>query len=451
MKASIILLSWNGIKYLGPCLDAVFAQQYEPFEVIVVDNGSSDGSADYIAQAYPAARLIRLPENTGYSGGNNVGMRAATGEALILLNQDTQVHSGWLAALMEPLKDPSVGFVGCKTLYPDGTLQHAGGYLIDARGNPAHYGWREPDEGQYDAPQEVAYVTGAAIALRRSTLVQIGFLDEAFSPAYFEDSDWCFRAHAAGLSVLYWPAASLVHDESPKDGYRQQTVYHHGRLRLLFKHKPLTWLQGEFATAEVAWARALGRTREMQAVRDAYLRILLSLSDIFAYRTGPFGPGPKAASASADDLQREWSALVQLVRHLRDVTAADGGLELWESENGEQSLAPGISALPRLLADLVAQGAVEEQPFRSNVPILGNGIVAFREAWNNVSTRWYVLPLLQQQVAFNATVRDTLLVILKELAQTQRDIDRVAAALRGHNTDAGLSVEESRESESGEP
>ena len=98
MKASVIVLSWNGMDYLEDCLKAVLSQDYAGFEVIVVDNGSTDGSADLVAERFPQVQLIRNERNLGFAAGNNVGLQAATGDVLILLNQDTVVQPGWLAA-----------------------------------------------------------------------------------------------------------------------------------------------------------------------------------------------------------------------------------------------------------------------------------------------------------------------------------------------------------------
>ena len=179
MKASVIILTWNGLDYIAACLDAVLAQDYADFEIIVVDNASTDGTADFVAEHYPQVQLIRNERNLGFAAGNNIGMRAATGDVLALLNQDTEVRPGWLEALVEMAVKPDVGIAGCKLLYPDGTIQHAGGRIVDARGSARHIGRGEEDAGQYDAVQDVDFVTGAALALTRATLTRIGPLDEA--------------------------------------------------------------------------------------------------------------------------------------------------------------------------------------------------------------------------------------------------------------------------------
>src|SRR4051812_24488178 len=117
--ASVILPAWNGIDDLPACLAALAEQSHTPLEVIAVDNASSDGSADWIAEHYPAVRLIRNLENRSFGGACNSGLAAAQGDVLVLLNQDTVVQRQWLAALVEALADDvTIGIAGSKALYP---------------------------------------------------------------------------------------------------------------------------------------------------------------------------------------------------------------------------------------------------------------------------------------------------------------------------------------------
>src|SRR5437899_1677151 len=99
MKASVVVLAWNGASYLSPCLDAVFAQDYPEFEVVVVDNASVDGSAELVRARFPAAQFIRHEQNLGFAAGMNAGLRLATGDVLVILNQDTVVRRDWLRQL----------------------------------------------------------------------------------------------------------------------------------------------------------------------------------------------------------------------------------------------------------------------------------------------------------------------------------------------------------------
>ncbi|MFP4394351.1 MAG: glycosyltransferase family 2 protein [Anaerolineales bacterium] len=415
MKASVIILTWNGIDYIAACLDAVLAQDYADFEVIVVDNASSDGTADFVAAHYPQVQLIRNERNLGFAAGNNIGMRAATGDVLALLNQDTEVHPGWLAALVEMAIKPDVGIAGCKLLYPDGAIQHAGGRIVDARGSARHIGRGEVDAAQYDAVQDVDFVTGAALALTRATLTRIGPLDEAFSPAYYEDADWCYRARAAGLRVVVCPQAVATHYESVSseiEGYAHLANFHAGRLRFLFKHQSLADLQASFLHAESNGVRNLGPGGELEALRQALARVGLALPEIVQFRTRHLEPPA--------DAQTVGQALLDIILKLRELCAKEqpayavrDHLDATESravgtelvEQAAQSEAPTGD---ETMAALHEKWRIEPQPFQSEAPIVGPGIAAFREAWISIATRWYVEPLITQQRAFNAVVTQAL-------------------------------------------
>ena len=263
MRASVIVLSWNGIEYLADCLEAVLSQGYPDLEVIVVDNGSTDGSASFVAERYPQVRLIRNERNLGFAAGNNCGLRVATGDVLVLLNQDTVVQSGWLAALVDAFADETVGVGGAKILYPDGeTIQHAGGYFDWPLGLSFHYGCGERDAGQYGKVREVEYVTAAAMAIRRTVLAAVGLLDEGFFPGYFEDLDLCRRARAAGYRVVYAPDAVVIHHES---GSFSQTVrgkpflVFRNRFYFIFKYYSAAQIAEEFVPHQVSRLPGMGR------------------------------------------------------------------------------------------------------------------------------------------------------------------------------------------------
>jgi GT2 family glycosyltransferase len=432
MKASVIVLSWNGMEYLEDCLDALLAQEYADFEVIVVDNGSTDGSADFVAERYPQVRLIRNERNLGFAAGNNIGMRAATGDVLVLLNQDTEVHPGWLAALVETASDPHIGLVGCKLLYPDGTIQHAGGRILDARGSARHIGLGEADAGQYDAVRDVDFVTGAALALTRATLTRIGPLDEGFTPAYYEDTDWCYRARAAGLRVVYYPQAVVTHYESVSsetESYTHQANFHAGRLRFLFKHQSLEALQTSFMQAESAGVGNLGPSQELSALRQAWVRVLLALPDIIQFRVQiepEVGP------------QILWQALLDIILTMRELCAKDqpfytirDQLDTLEAravgtEVLELAAQSDVTSGDETMVSLHEKWRIEPQSFQSEVPIVGEGIAAFREAWISIATRWYVEPLITQQRAFNGIVTQVLDREVSRLDQSLAKLNRVS-------------------------
>lgn len=213
-KVYIIVVNWNAKETLRQCLTSIQKYTAGSFEVVVVDNGSSDGSADMVRQEFPEAHLIVNRENLGFSKANNQGLRYAAAQGaqyMLLLNNDVFVsQSDWLSRMVGSIEaNRAVGMVGCKLVFPDGRIQHAGGTVrVSGAG---HIGEGEADKGQYDKTRFVDYVTGAALLTKREVLVRIGLLDEGFTPLYCEDTDWCLRAAFCGYKILYTPNPKLVH------------------------------------------------------------------------------------------------------------------------------------------------------------------------------------------------------------------------------------------------
>jgi GT2 family glycosyltransferase len=339
MKTSVIVLTWNGAAHVEPCLKALLVQEPAAAEVIVVDNASTDCTPDLVASQFPGVRLIRNDRNLGFSAGNNVGLRAATGDLLVLLNQDTRVHPGFLAGLAAAFDDPTVGLAGCKLLYPDGTIQHAGAHVLSPRGETEHVGCFELDDGRFGTKTDPEFVTGAAIGISRQALADIGPLDEGFAPAYYEDVDWCFRARNAGWRVVYVPEAVVTHREgasADRSGYPHVLSVNHGRVRFLLKHWTLDRLLNEFGPAEAAWVAALPRVTWLMAARGAYLQALLDIRGILAFRNSS---------------PHEAEALVGLLSELR--LAAMASLEAGSREQAE----PPIPSSPHS-----AGAGIEQEP-----------------------------------------------------------------------------------------
>lgn len=395
MKASVIVLSWNGMDHLNDCLDAVYRQDFSAFELIVVDNGSSDGSADFVASHYPAARLLRLERNLGFAAGNNRGLRVASGEVLVLLNQDTVVHPGWLRALVEALaSDPTRGIVGGKALYPDGRIQHAGGY-IDVQGNGTHYGYRQQDDGQFEELREVDYVTGATLAISRAAFDAVGELDEGFAPAYCEDADWCYRVREAGFRVCYVPQAVLIHKEASTaatadhDGMYH---YHRNRLRLVLKHWPAQTLVDEFLPAERAWLEGLGEGGEqlVAAMHHVYLHHLLHLTELIPWRLRALGRG--------------WEDVDTLTHVLLTLRTTIPLKVVWTAAVGVMDSESSADALLAEVAQMRQHQALQWQGF----PLTGRAPRWLLAAWLKISKSVCglarLLPVVRQQIEFNTRV-----------------------------------------------
>ena len=424
-KASVIVLAWNGIDYLESCLNSVLGQAYANFEVIVVDNSSSDGSADFIAQHYPEVKLIRNERNLGFSAGNNVGLRQATGQVRALLNQDTVVQPGWLAALVKALESyPDAGIVGSKILDLDGiTLQHAGAHFDWPIVEGLHYGRGERDAGQYDEPREVEFVTGAALAVRSDVLEQIGLLDEGFFPGYFEDVDLCVRARRAGYRVLYVPSAIVLHHGSMSFSQAPDGIgplVYRNRLRFILKSFTADQIVNEFVPAEIARLPYLF-DEQLQALALACTQAQVmwpSLSQTLV--------NPPTRESVLD--------VIAALRKLHEAIAQQQANPSWQEQNrttvSDEAARPDIPSPAarrhELLQELAQGWHIEERPFRSSVPVIGPLIAGFRSAWIRVATRWYVLQLLEQQQAYNCLVSHLLRQHMRQIGDRELSIAALA-------------------------
>jgi GT2 family glycosyltransferase len=184
--------------------------------VLVVDNASTDGTAELLAARYPQVQVLHSPTNSGFAGGVALALAHVATPYAVLLNNDAAVRPGWLAALLRPLEDPQVGAVCSKLLLPDGRLNSAGGYL-EANGYAHDRGFGEPDDGRWDAPAEVAFACGAALALRMDAVRDVGGFDPRYF-LYYEEVDLSWRLWLAGWKVVYEPAAVVVHRHSATTG-----------------------------------------------------------------------------------------------------------------------------------------------------------------------------------------------------------------------------------------
>jgi GT2 family glycosyltransferase len=244
---SIIILNWNGHHLLEECLDSVFAQTFRDFETIVVDNGSTDGSLELLRTRYrDHVRLISLPKNFGYGGGNNRGIEAAKGKWIVFLNNDTQSDPRWLEELIGAAsRHPDVAVFACKVLnYFRRDEIDTVGHLLYPDGINRGRGRLEKDLGQYDREEEVFFPSGCAAAYRKDLLDAIGGFDESFF-AYGDDTELGLRARLFGARCLLAPTAVVYHKYSETSGtYSEYKVYQveRNRVWVLLKYFPLRWI-----------------------------------------------------------------------------------------------------------------------------------------------------------------------------------------------------------------
>jgi GT2 family glycosyltransferase len=240
--ASVIVPSLNGAHLLPECLDSLRRQSYAPLEVIVADGASTDSTCELLAQQYPDVRLLRLRRNRGFSGNVNVGIRAARGEVVLLLNNDARAEPEWVASCVQTLREqPRLGSVASKVLYPSGRINSAGD-VVGRDGIPRQRGNGLPDSDAWSQATAVFGAMGGAAAYRRAMLADVGLFDEVLF-MYLEDVDLAFRAQLRGWGCSYEPRAIVYHRGGASGGGTLESFYN-GRnlIRVLVKNVPSTLL-----------------------------------------------------------------------------------------------------------------------------------------------------------------------------------------------------------------
>jgi GT2 family glycosyltransferase len=262
---SVIVVNWNRKELLRACLRSLERQSEVASEVLVVDNGSADGSAD-MAEAEFGARVIRNRENRGFCAANNQGIAAAQGEFVALLNNDAEAAGGWLAALHRACSGaPDIGMAASKVLvWEDPSRIDKAGHLIFPDGQNRGRGTGERDHGQFDREEEVLWPDGCAAMYRKAMLDQIGGFDEDFF-AYGDDAELGLRARIAGWRCIYTPQAVVRHHRGStlgKGSTRRLELIERNRLLLAIKLFPwsLLLLNPAFFAARLA-AGALAACR----------------------------------------------------------------------------------------------------------------------------------------------------------------------------------------------
>ena len=232
---STVILNWNRCDLLERCLVALQCQSYSCSEIILVDNGSTDGSVAYVREHFPEVKVIALPENRGFTGGNNVGIQVARGKYIALLNNDAQPELHWLEALVHALEThPEVGFCASKMLQAGDlrVIDTAGDVFYDY-GVGSKRGMDQLDGREFS---QIEYVFGAcagAAIYRRAMLEDIGFFDEDFF-LYGEDIDLSFRAQLRGYKCLFVPEARVYHQVAATAGWGSHLSIYYSRRNILY-------------------------------------------------------------------------------------------------------------------------------------------------------------------------------------------------------------------------
>jgi len=243
-KTSIIILNWNGEKDTLECLNSLKKLDYKGCDITVVDNCSTDGSAETIKKQFQLIKLIKNPKNLGWAGGNNIGIKYALenkAEYVLLLNNDTVVDEKFLSEMIKIAQsDKKIGIISSKSYFysSPNVLQYATLRFNFKKGRSILEGYGQEDKGQFDTPQEINFCGGACILVKREVFEKIGLLDEDYF-MYFDDTDFGTRAIKAGYKIIFCPKAKIWHKVSASSRGQNNLFKDHlmSRNRIIFMKK----------------------------------------------------------------------------------------------------------------------------------------------------------------------------------------------------------------------
>jgi GT2 family glycosyltransferase/glycosyltransferase involved in cell wall biosynthesis len=237
IQASIIIPVFNKAEFTWQCLGSLVREiDFSKVEIIVVDNASTDNTEAVLAHFADYVRVISNERNAGFVDACNQGAAVAKGKYLVFLNNDTTVLPDWLNSLIETIEaDAATGAVGSMFLYPDGSIQEAGG-IVWQNGEAHHYGWgAAPNDRRFNFAREVDYCSAASLLIKKEIFDRLGGFDRRFAPAYYEDIDLCFGVRSLGYKVIYQPMSRLVHFEGgtagadTKKGFKRFQITNRGK------------------------------------------------------------------------------------------------------------------------------------------------------------------------------------------------------------------------------
>lgn len=271
-ELSILIVSYDSLTDLARCLPTIRTQDYTNYEVVVVDNHGHDGVAEFVATHDSAVRVVSNPTNSGYAGGNDLGLQHVRGQWVLFLNPDTELHAGFLTTLLSTARTHPDAFITPKLLNPDGATVNACGNQMHYTGITTCRGLNEPAEA-YKGLQTVSLLSGAAFTAPTNALQQLGGFDESYF-MYFEDTDLSLRARLRGYRLLCQADAVAVHHY--RLGMSPAKFYYLERNRLLTFGKVLSrqtllsLLPALLLTELATWAFALRGRAYLRARIQGY-------------------------------------------------------------------------------------------------------------------------------------------------------------------------------------
>jgi hypothetical protein len=294
-KVSVVILSWNGRKFLEQFLPSVVKAKYDNLELVMGDNASTDDSIEFVKNNYPQIKIIALQKNLGFAGGYNEILKQVTGDYFVLLNQDVEVTDNFIApviALMESDKTIGAAQPKLKLFAQKNLFEYAGaaGGWIDRYGYPFCRGRvfdvLEEDNGQYETPAEIFWASGACLFIRAELYKAFGGFDADFF-AHMEEIDLCWRLRNGGYKIMYCPNAQVYHvggGSLPKSNPRKTFLNFRNSLAALIKNCPQKYFKRSLLMrlfldqAASFWALLKGHTGDFIAIQKAQFEFIIHLN-----------------------------------------------------------------------------------------------------------------------------------------------------------------------------
>lgn len=258
---SVIVLNWNGKHYLETCLSSLLGQTYQSLEIILVDNGSADGSVEFVRDRFPEVTIIENDTNLGFAKGVNTGIKASSGRYIATINNDAEADANWVSELVRVMEsEPKIGCCGSKMMnYYDRDIIDSTGIEVYHNGNAYDRGAREKDIGQYGSQEEIFGACAGAALYRKQMLDEIGLFDMSYF-AYLEDVDLSFRMHLFSWKCVFVPGAVVyhMHSATSKQASPFKLFYlERNKLWNLWKYYPLDILIMQLPYTNISYLKYL--------------------------------------------------------------------------------------------------------------------------------------------------------------------------------------------------